>query len=131
MIAARRAISEAAQVWRIQEAIELNTLPASRRKGGYVVSSDDYLAMPRTHINPKPTIAAINETTLDSAMGMVGMQTTDIELWADPRLLVSDLISRFTALNVSSLYCVGLSPENLPVHVVRCFSSDLACPIGL
>jgi ribosomal protein S12 methylthiotransferase accessory factor YcaO len=131
LIAARRAISEAAQVWRIQEAIELNTLPASRRKGGYVVSSDDYLAMPRTHLNPKPTIAAINETTLDSAMGMVGMQTTNIELSVDPRLLVSDLISKFTAMNVTSLYCVGLSPENLPVHVVRCFSSDLACPIGL
>ena len=131
LIAARRAISEAAQVWRIQEAIELNTLPASRRKGGYVVSSDDYLAMPRTHLNPKPTIAAINETTLDSAMGMVGMQTTDIELSVDPRLLVSDLISKFTAMNVTSLYCVCLSPENLPVHVVRCFSSDLACPIGL
>ncbi|QPN58443.1 YcaO-like family protein [Synechococcus sp. CBW1002] len=131
LIAARRAIAEAAQVWRIQEAINLNTLPASRRKGGYVICSDDYLCMPRSHLNPKPMIAAINEIISRSASGIVGMQTADSDLSVDPSLLVSDLIAKLAAINVAGLFCVRLSPEELPVHVVRCFSSDLNCPIGL
>ena len=128
LIASRRAIAEAIQVWRIESALRDSLIPVRRRGGGLAVSPDVYEAIASSKLFTQPLSFWHLHGLSTDACPIPSHLFANVPLGLTPGLLWRRILEELSSSRSAPVFSVRLSPDEFPVHVLRCFSPGLKCP---
>jgi len=128
LIASRRAIAEAIQVWRIDDALKERLIPVGRRRGGLAVAPGVYEAIASSELFTRPLSFWYLHGLSHDACPIPSHLRASVPLDLTPGLLWRRILDELSCSRSASVFCVRLSPDEFPVHVLRCFSPGLQCP---
>jgi len=128
VIACRRAIAEAIQIWSIQEALRQGLIPVERRMGGYAIGGAVYNALTHAPQRSEPVGYWYQHGLSRSPERIWDHVTANSSEAESPGILYRRLINELHSINSALVFCAVLSPDDFPFHVVRCHSLGLKCP---